>query len=135
MHTGLGVDKTPELKAGTSGSGSTSKHGQKPTKDESHVETPLALSVEDKFIPTKQPGLVIPLDLSFDQGSDEPSMVNKAVSTMQPSSVFSLDLSHDQSSDDFYCLNMTLLMDCQPHQILSFITVPCQYSWIKPICR
>ena len=55
----------------------------------------------NKFVPTKQPGLLIPLDLSFDQGSDEPSMENKAVSTMQPSSVFPLDLSHDQGSDDF----------------------------------
>ena len=101
VHTRLGVGKTPELKAGTSGSGSTSKHGQKPTMDESRDEAPLDLSVEDKFVPTKQPGLVIPLDLSFDQGSDEQSMENKAVSTMQPSSVFPLDLSHDQSSDDF----------------------------------
>ena len=100
VHTGFGVGKTPELKAGTSGSSSTSKHRQKSTLDETLDETPLDLSVEDKFIPNKQPGLVIPLDLSFDQGSDEPSMENKAVSTMQPSSVFPLDLSHDQSSDD-----------------------------------
>ena len=47
MHTGLGVGKTPELKAGTSGSSSTSKHGQKPMLDEPHDETPLDLSVED----------------------------------------------------------------------------------------
>ena len=44
VHTGLSVGKTPELKAGTSGSGSTSKHGQKPTMDESCDETPLDLS-------------------------------------------------------------------------------------------
>ena len=101
VHTGLGVGKTPEFKAGTSGSGSTSKHGQKPTLDEPHDETPLDLSVEDKVVPTKQPGLVIPLDLSFDQGSDELSMEKKAVSTMQPSSVIPLDLSYDQGSYDF----------------------------------
>ena len=101
VHTRLGVGKTPELKAGTSGYGSTSKHGQKPMMDEYHNEPPLDLSVEDKFIPTKQPSQVIPLDLSFDQGSDEPSMENKAASNIEPSSVFPLDLSHDQSSDDF----------------------------------
>ena len=101
VHTRLGIGKTPESKAGTSGTDATPKQGQKPMLDEPYIETPLDLSLEEKDVPTKQPGLVIPLDLSFDQGSDKPSIENKVASTMQPSSVIPLDLSYDQSSDDF----------------------------------
>ena len=95
MHTGLGAGKIPELKTGTSGTDVSPKQGQKP-----YNEAPLDLSLEEKDVPTK-PDLVIPLDLSFDQGSDEMSMENKVTSTMQPSSVIPLDLSCDQSNNDF----------------------------------
>ena len=74
VHTGLGVGKALELKAGTSSSVSILKQGQSPMLNEPQDEAPLDLSLEDKVIPTMQPGLVIPLDLSFDQGSDDFSL-------------------------------------------------------------
>ena len=74
LHTGLGVDKALELKAGTSSSVSIPKQGQSPMLDEPQDEAPLDLSLEDKVISTMQPGLVIPLDLSFYQGSDDFSL-------------------------------------------------------------
>ena len=101
VHTGLGVGKAPELKAGTSSSVSILKQGQSPMSDEPQDEAPLDLSLEDKVVPTMQPGSVIPLNLSFDQGSDGLSLEDKVVPTMHPGSVIPLDLSFDQGSDDF----------------------------------
>ena len=91
LHTGLGVGKTAEPKAGTS---NTLKQGLNPLIDEPQDEAPLDLSVEDKAVPAMQSGPVIPLDLSFGQGSD-----------------------------DFLLQKMTLLMDHQPHLIPCPITV------------
>ena len=101
VHTSLGISKTPESKACTSGTDATPKQGQKPMLGEPYIESPLDLSLEDKDVPNKQPGLVIPLDLSFDQGSDKPSIDNKVASTMQPSSIIPLDLSYDHGSNNF----------------------------------
>ena len=74
LHTGLGVGKVPELKAGTSSSVSILKQGRSPTLDKPQDEAPLDLSLKDRVVPTMQPGPVIPLDLSFDQGRDDFSL-------------------------------------------------------------
>ena len=74
LHTGLGVGKIVEPKASTSSSASIPKQGPKLSLDEPLDEAPLDLSVDDKVIPTMQLGLVIPLDLSFGQGSDDSSL-------------------------------------------------------------
>ena len=70
LHTGLGSGKTVESKAGTSISGSVLKQGTKPPTDELLYKAPLYLSVDDKDIPTMSLSPVLPLDLSFGQGSD-----------------------------------------------------------------
>ena len=74
LHTGLGVGNTAEPKASTSSSVSILKQEPRPSLDEPQDKAPLDLSWDDKAIPTMQPGLVIPLDLSFSQGSDDSSL-------------------------------------------------------------
>ena len=80
LHTGLGVGKSAktaksvELKASNSSSVSIPKQGLRLSLDEPLDKAPLDLSVDDKAIPTMQPGPVIPLDLSFDQSSDDSSL-------------------------------------------------------------
>ena len=74
LHTGLGVGKTVEPKASTSSSVSILKQLLRLSPDKPLDETPLDLSVDDKVVPSMQPGPVIPLDLSFSQCSDDSSI-------------------------------------------------------------
>ena len=71
LHTGLGSGKTVESNAGTSTLASVPKQGPNPPTDEPLDEAPLDLSVDDKDIPTMLLSSVLPLDLSFSQGSDD----------------------------------------------------------------
>ena len=71
LHTGLGSGKTVESKAGTSTSAIVPKQGPNPPTDEPLDEAPLDLSVDDKDIPTMPSSSVLPLDLSFGQGSND----------------------------------------------------------------
>ena len=74
LHTGLGVGKADESKASTSSSVSIPKQRPRPPLDKPQDEAPMDLSLDDKAIPTMQPDPVIPLDLSFSQGSDDSSL-------------------------------------------------------------
>ena len=74
LHTRLGVGKADESKASTSSSVSIPKQMPMPSLDEPQDEAPMDLSLDDKAVPTMQPGPVILLDLSFGQGSDDSSL-------------------------------------------------------------
>ena len=89
LHTRLGVFKAAEPKASTS---STLKQGPNPSLDEPQDKAPLDLSVEDKAVPTMQPGLVIPLDLSFSQGRDDFSLPKNDTSYGSPATSDTLSL-------------------------------------------
>ena len=90
LHTGLGVGKAAESKASTSSSVSILKLGLRPSLDESQDEAPSDLSLDDKAVPTMQPGLVIPLDLSFGQGSDDSSLPKNDTSYESPATLDTL---------------------------------------------
>ena len=61
LYTGLGVGKTVEPKASTSSSVSIPKQGPRLSLDKPLDEAPLDLSLDDKAVPTMQPGPVIQL--------------------------------------------------------------------------
>ena len=97
LHTGLCVGKAAESKANTSSSVSIPKQGLRPSLDEPQDEAPLDLSLDDKVVPTMQPGLVIPLDLSFSQGSDDSSLPKNDTSYESPATLDTLS-HHSPSS-------------------------------------
>ena len=116
LHTGLGSGKTVESKAGTSTSASVPKQGPKPPTDEPLDEAPLDLSVDDKDIPTMPSSSVLPLDLSFSQGSDD-TQLPKSDTQLPENEPSNHDITH------------------KTHWIPPCITVHCQRSWTNPIRR
>ena len=87
LHTGLGVGKTAEPKASTSSSVSILKQWPRPSLDEPQDEAPLDLSLDNKAVPTMQPGPVIPLDPSFSQGSDDSSLPHNDIPYKSPATL------------------------------------------------
>ena len=94
LHTGLGSGITVEFKAGTSTSASVPKQGPNPPTDEPLDEAPLDLSVDDKDIPAMQLSSVLPLDLSFGQGSDDTQLL-KSDTQLMKSEPLSSDITHE----------------------------------------